>query len=394
MNPQGETLADYYWEVQKLRLEAGTTSGSARALRDLGIIYLRIGQYEEAQAALTRGLAQERADPKLWFYAGLAEEVLDRPSAALAIYERSPFLSTSSLHSRATKGRIAWLQEAMMRAAFETAMTRGTLPPSDSLPPLTYAVFPLACSSASPAYTALGSGLGALLSHDLNQIRNVSAVDAERVRAALTVASASGAPDVRMVARTLQAGKVIEGTCTLAADNTLAVNLVLHDFAEGQTFTLEDAAPLDQIFPLEDRLIDQIIDVTRLWVPNRAHRMPAPSSEALIAYSQGLEHEQAGRLAQSLQAYTQSVAVYPRFTPASIRQEVVRDKALAESAAPEDLVALLIRLERATGAHVLPARLQKLDNTINAGIMPGQDNRKLPPGTVGELPSPPRPTGQ
>ena len=49
-----------------------------------------------------------------------------------------------------------------------------------------------------------------------------------------------------------------------------------------------------------------------------------------MAYSQGLEHEEAGQLEQSAVFYQQALTLYPRFTLAGTRSETLENKILAQ----------------------------------------------------------------
>ena len=146
-NPQKESLSEYYWEAQNLRQIADNTPRGTEALRDLGVIYLRTGYFEKGYDALSLSLVRDRSDPKRWFYSGLALELLERPDPALATYERFLSLSSSSIFTRATRGRVAWLRGTRDQEHFEQLLRRETVPSSDSLAPNTYAVFPLDCTT-------------------------------------------------------------------------------------------------------------------------------------------------------------------------------------------------------------------------------------------------------
>lgn len=400
LSPQREALSEYYWEVQNLRMQAGKASESTQAWRDLGVIYLRTGHFEEADDVLSRAIAQDRSDPKLWFYAGLTQELLDRQEAALATYEQAPMLSATSLYSQAMKGRIAWLQDEQLRRTLEALLAQDALPPPDRLSPGSYTVFPLVCQGGRAEYADLGKGLSELISRDLDQLRGIDVVEPGSVRKAFERASAmQGRTDMARpvwVGRLLGAGKIVGGTCAISVDDRIEVDLVLRDLIEDRVITVSAQEHLEDVPLLEKNLMDKLIDELRIWLPNRERRIPVTSVslEALVAYSQGLAREDAGDLEQSAAFYRQALALYPRFTLAAVRTEVVENKILARGADKKDLVDLVVRLESyAVTPYLLDTRLQYLGRSIGSGFIPGQDTRKLPPGNVGELPAPPRPVG-
>ena len=398
VHPQREALSEYYWDVQNLRMRIGKSSTRAQALRDLGVIYLRTGHFEEAHGVLARSLAQDRSDPKLWFYTGLSQELLDKTEAALATYERSPSLSASSIYSRAMKGRIAWLQDEKTRLMLEELLAREPIPSSDSLSPAAYAVFPFVCQGGLAEYGVLGKGLSDLISRDLGRLRGIKVVDPYRVKRAVEITSAvrgqtEGAGPIQ-VGQRLGVGKIIEGRCIVGTDNSIEVDLVLHDLIDNRVISVSAEGRLENVFLLEESIIDGLVDTLRIWLPNRDRRIQVPPSglDALMAYSQGLEHEEAGQLEQSAVLYQQALTLYPRFTLAGTRSETVENKILARGTDKEDLVDLLVRLESFTVTpYMLDTRIQNLGSSLGSGFVPGPDTRKLPPGNVGELPAPPRP---
>ena len=394
-HPKREALSEYHWEVQTLRMEIGTSSTGAQALRDLGVIYLRTGHFEEAQDVLSRALVYERLDPKIWFYQGLAQELIDSTKAALTTYERYPYLSESSVYSRAMQGRIAWLKDARTRLEMAASLAQDSIPSSEGLSPKIYAVLPLACASAGDEFSVLGTGLSELLSRDLGQVRGIEIVEPRRVRMALDVVSGPpGRTDVAphvQVGRLLGAGKIIEGTCRVSRDGRIVVELVHRDLIEEQVISVSGEGRLEDVASLEKKLFDGLLEQLGIFLLNPDRTIQA-SLEALMAYSQGLTHEEAGQLERAAAFYRRAVAHAPRFVLAAIRQEAVEDKMLAQGADREELLALVYQLESyAATPYLLEARLLNMAGSIGSSYVPGQDNRKLPPGNVGELPAPPRP---
>ena len=145
LSSQPESLSDYYWEVQQLRLRAGKASGDVEALRDLGIIYLRTGYYEEANEVFTAATELDRANPRLWFYMGLSREMLGDEQGALAVYRQAPTLSNVSIYSKAMKGRMEWLQGKSLQDAPLTRVGENGILASGSLADDVLIVLPFEC---------------------------------------------------------------------------------------------------------------------------------------------------------------------------------------------------------------------------------------------------------
>ena len=142
--------------------------------------------------------------------------------------------------------------------------------------------------------------------------------------------------------------------------------------------------------------MDRLIDELQIWIPNRERRLPLTGIEqdAFLAFSQGIRLEDQGNLEMSLSQYRRTLRLSPNFTLVEQKIEALIDKTLARGEGKAELLALINRLEsQLPTQHLLNARLHRLGSTINAGTIPDQDTRKLPPGNIGELPAPPRPAG-
>lgn len=386
---QREALSDHYWEVQTLRLQASRAASRTQALRDLGVIYLRTGHFEAAHEVLTTAQAASRGDAKLRLYTGLAQELTGNEEAAFTTYQRAPSLSGTSIYSQAMRGRLAWLQEALTRRRLD-AMQGQTIPP-DSLSETLYAVFPFECEGAA-AYTVLGRGVSDLVSHNLDQLQSVEALETSRVQE--TLAMTGG--DNRRVAQLLGAGNIVEGTCTVDAGGQIDVALHYVDLLNDQRESVTGQDQVANIFALEARLVDAFIETLQLWVPGRARRVQVPQSTlpVLMAHSRGLAHEAAGRLGDAAAAYSEALTLDPRFIPADVRYDVVEQKLLAQVTDDDSYIALVEWLEANVAlSAMLDARHRTLGRSLDAALVPGLDDRKLPPGNVGELPVPPRPVG-
>ena len=399
IDPHEESLSDYYWEIQNLRMQAKHGSLSTEAWRDLGVIYLRTGYYDEAEEVLSRAIAQDRSDAKLWFYAGLAQELNGKKNAALVRYQQAPTLSFTTLYNQAIKGRIAWLQDESLLSSIDRSAVEDSLNVQGQSRADTYAVLPLHCQGAPPEYAHIGKGLSELISRNLDQLRDIDTLDPFQVRKVERSAVSKGLMDQDrddLMARVLGGRRIVRGVCKISSDLNSNLELEIHDLVGNEVISIAVEERLENTSILESTLMNQLIDALRIWVPNRERRLPltAINLEALAAYSQGLDLEDEGNLEQSLRFYRQSLLLHPPFALAESKIESVRHKILAQGNNKEELIDLLVKMEAFMAApHLVNARRTQLGQSMNAGITPGPDTRKLPPGNVGELPMPPRPTG-
>ena len=397
-NPHRELLSEYYWESQNYRYSGGNDAAGAEAPRDLGVLYLRTGYPEMALDVLTRSLAQDRTDPKRWLYAGIAQELLGRQTAALATYERFLSLTSGSIYTRAMRGRAAWLRDATTTEALVEAARGTDTMQFDAEASGRYAVFPIDCVSDRPQFASLGLGLADLLSYEMESLRNVDMVEPHLVRLAYDAAgeavSLTGTTRPVWAGRALGAARILGGSCQIASNGNLEIDLVLRDLNSVDVYSVNGTSQVDQIAALEQDLVRELATQLRIWIPDRANQGVGrrPTLDAFMAYSNGLASEGNGDFEASFALYSQALANHPSFTLAEVRRTAVENRLLARAETPDDFIELVVRLEAlAARGGVLDSGITQLESTLGSSFVPGQHGRKLPPGSIGELPTPPSP---
>ena len=382
-----------------MRMEANDELRSTRALRELGTIYMKMGLFNEANEALTLAISEDRSDPKVWLYSGLAQELLDNPAEALSRLKRAPGRSQTSIYSNAIKGRIAWLEESEFLKKANELTELDTPVEGSSLDENLYVVLPFTCVINEQQYKDIGVGLSALIAHDLDQIQGINFVDVDITRLAYfqNPEVAAGTPEEKAIwaARLFGAQNVIGGDCILNDDSILNIDFVLRDVRSQNIISLSIQENINNIPALETTIIDQLLEELRIYVPNRERRMPVAglNLETLLALSNGLVSEDERDLANSIRQYQRVLAQAPSFTSARIRLDRAMHKQLSAGETRDQLLGLLERLESDTGGTtLLDSRALQAGGNLNAGFSPDQLTRKLPPGTIGELPLPPSPT--
>lgn len=399
LSNQQESMSDYYWEVQQLRLRAGKASGDVEALRELGVIYLRTGYYQEAHDVFTAAVELERADPKLWFYMGLSSEMLGNEQEALAVYSQAPTLSNVSIYSKAMKGRMEWLQGKTLQQPSAPLGQNGILA-SGSLNDDVLIVLPFECEGQGVEFTDLGKGISQLIGHNLDQLQGVDLVNYTLVNEARQqyreLDNRDDIDESAWIAGLLGAGKVVEGTCEIDTNNRISIDIFLEDIVENDLVAINAEDFLQNMPELERTIMDRLIEGLRVWIPNPERRTPlnGVNLETMLAFSDGLSSEDQGDYDQSIEYYNQALSLSPRFVLAEVRLDAVNNKILARGTSPDDLKNLLVYIESLVPTPgLLNTRLSQTGQAMSSGYIPGEDARKLPPGNVGELPAPPSPAG-
>ncbi len=399
--PYQESVSDYYWDIQKLRQLAQDDAHAVEAWREIGVIYTRTGEFTLAERALSRALLQERGDSRLWFYAGVVQELQGNNRVALERYREVPVLSDNSIYNQAIRGRIALLEKGeLQRLLVEEGASEIMGDKQD------YAVLSMACEGMPAQYEKLGKVISEVLSRNLDQIRDVNVLDQQKVRMVEQLitgkdgsgqaAPASSSDVEEVLTQMFGVQKFFRGTCRLADNNLLEIQLQYEDRESGQTLAFEAADRLQNMPEIESELMNSIVDGLEIWIPSRERRLPLTRAnlETLSAYCSGTELEEEGRLNASLGFYAEAYNLDPGFALAEAKIEFIQNQILVGGEGPAELMGLLQRVEsEEAGARLMDVRTNQAIQAINAGITPGQDTRKLPGANIGELPTPPVPTG-
>ena len=395
-----EAMADYYWRAQVLRMEANSDTRATKALLELGLIYLKTGNLQEANEAFTLAISQDRSNPKLWFYSGLSQEFLGNRTEALSRLKRAPGRSQNSVYSQAIKGRIAWLEEfELLENVANLANSEEAIDPGSTLRNL-HVLKPINCNSAIEELDELGLGLTTLIAHDLDQIQGIDFFDVGLTRIAYE--QSSGLPESAVkeqalwAAKLFNARKFISNSCDISPDGTIQLEFNIIDISTENEITLSLSENINNISELETSMIDNLLSELRIYVPNRERRMPAAglSLEALKLLSDAIRFESEGEFSRSIQHYDQVLRMHPNFTTARVSYEKVSTKELSLGKSNAELYELLYRLEStSSNSNLLSIRSQNARSGFNKGFFIGPEARKIPPGAVGELPLPPNPTG-
>ncbi len=400
-------------DIRELQRRLVTNPDDVDALRDLGVLYFRTRNYQQAQQYLERAASANTQDAKTLFYLGMTNESLGERNRALALYSDYTEFSPLSPYRGLMEGRYRGLTLEIIREQFHTLVQQESQLGERRALPNTVAVFPLVFQGGDPRYSALGLGLSEMMIIDLGQVKQLRVVERIRIDALLDElrfgeSKAVDPATAPRLGRLLTAGRIVSGAYSVSTDRSLRTDVAYYDVA-AQRFpapvTLSDG--LDNLFALQkDIVLDVVkrmgITLTSLERENIL-RMPTRNLQAFIAYSIGLEKEDQGDFTAAAVYYRQAVTLDPGFGPAKSRAQASEALSLA-GGSQEQAYASAQRLDpplRAQGTggtrELLNSRLGRLGEGIESGFVPGQDNRKGPEsaatggGAVGRLADPPSP---
>ena len=390
-----------HWDVEHLRMQIRHDPSNAEALHTLGVIYLHAGRYVEAGNLLQQALSIDETNPETWLYLGLSQELLGRTEAALETYRQARLLSRSSPFDPAIQGRYRVLRQQEDRQRLDETPAETLEGPAF---PERIVVLPITCLGTQRAEADLGRGLGALVSQDLSQIPDAEVIVSFRVRRLLGEPGRNtedlDSTRYLQAARLFGAGRVVEGRCALTANDQIRLDLTLHDLTLNQRLSASGTEQLQNVVLLEKEVVGQLIEQTGIWAtrprdlpPSLVRQAAASGLPALLALSEGLAYEEAGKYEQAAAAYRRAAALYPAFTLAAERAEAVADAGAVQGTDAQELLRLATRIgTNISTRDLVEARLLQLGWNVGTGFAPDPNSRRLPSQNLGELPEPPRPS--
>lgn len=396
-----EDPAAYEKDVARLQRRLLERPDDPEALRDLGVIHVRTRQYAQGRDYLQRSFSWKPDDAKTLFYLGLSTEVLGQRDTAIRAYEKYAEMPRTSQYRRLMQGRFHQLmrnvvrEEARSLAAMDSDLA-DQAPTSENI----VAVFPLAYQAGDERYAALGRGLAEMVSVDLANIRNLRLVERVRLQALLDelqlgtsgIVDPSTAP---RVGRLLGAGRVIGGGYSVVGRRDLHVGAAVARAGGEAAGDVSATGDLNQLFALEKRLVFDLIDALGVQLTpqeqDAIELVPTRNLQAFLAFSRGLEQEDAGSFGAAASSYRQASRIDPAFSIASERAE--RAESMEAAASVEQVMTAAASIERVGPGDIgmLQNRLQLLNASLGAHVIPGPDMRMPAQEVFQPLPAPPPP---
>ncbi len=201
--------------------------------------------------------------------------------------------------------------------------------------------------TADPAYDVMSKGLAEMMITDLVAWDGVTVVERAKLESVLTELSLQQTrafdPATRAKVGTLLGAKyVITGSLLPDGKTGLIVDARIVDVGTGRDLGSARAADQkDRIFDLEQRLVEQLTEQIDLKITRKTERRKAfvPSMSVLLAYSNGLELADQGKLAEADQALFAVVSKNPLMSLARETRMQLLEKLEASKRRGQDLTA-------------------------------------------------------
>ena len=404
-----EDLADYQAELRRLMREAAENPEDPEPFREMGVIYMRGEAYAQANENLEKAYARDRDDPKTLYYLALSNEKLDKTQTALRLYGQYEDVPQSSPYRALMEGRHGWLMREVAREEMQRLLAEEDTLSTNRLVPHAVAVFPLTFLGEESRYAPIGRGLAEMTSVDLANVKGLIVVERVRLQALLNELELARSEYVDpetapRVGRLLAAGRIVGGTYDVQNED-LRVEASLWDTerATMPEFEQEEGA-LRNYFRLQKQLVFSLLDQMGIELSpeerEQIEYVPTENLQAFLAYSRGLEQEDAGNFAAAAQYYREASQLDPGFEEAGDKAEAME---YTSEVAGTFGTALGAALELEPPVQVgdvidpLEVRVRQLNDNIGSLFVPGLESREpageatLGGASLGGLPDPPPP---
>jgi tetratricopeptide (TPR) repeat protein len=406
------TTADYRERLPELEALTIREPANADALRDLGEAYAQLQRFEPARQALQSAYALDASDPKTLYYLGVAHEGAGAEAEALFVLDQYERVSPDSPYRPLMEARHTTLRRAVARRELRTMLTMedglATERAGDAV-----AVFPFIYRGSEPRFQPLGRGLGEMVTVDLATIGRLTVVERVRMQALLEEIdlSRSDAFDPQTaprLGRLVQSSRVVGGSFDVVGGD-LQTDVVVWEWkAEPEPRLSEHASDVSALFRLQKEIVFDLIRELGIELTpserDRIERIPTRDIQAFLAFSRGLQEEDAGNFAAAAEQFGQAAALDPGFDLAAARA----GEAEAMSSAGGTVSAALGAGKAASGSSgrggaggpsgpvdLLGSRLSNMNESIGSHIVPTEETRSgevpFEPPVIEPIPDPPPP---
>jgi tetratricopeptide (TPR) repeat protein len=319
--------------IARLERARASAPGSEPAQRAIGIAYFKANRFVEAREALQRAVSMAPLDGVAALYLGLTAEAQNDFPAARTAYDS--YLKVGK--TRGVKNQIAERLTVIARKEHESAAKLAIARERElsSVPgsPRTVGVLPFVFSGSDTSLRPLERGFAELVATDLSRSAQITVVERDRLQALLAEMRLTPAADdgSARFGRILQAGRLVGGNILQLGTDQLRANAFLLNVQTAQTqgTAATDQQPIDQLFTLEKNIVLRLfadMDVTLTTAERNAiEQRPTRSLAAFLAYSQGLEAQDAARFDEAARFYDNAVRLDPSFRPAQQRGQEVKN---------------------------------------------------------------------
>jgi tetratricopeptide (TPR) repeat protein len=403
-------------EIKRLILKLRKNPNDINSLQELGIISLKIFEYEKAKYFLELAFNLDSLNMKTIFYYGLSFEFLNKEKEALELYQKNVDKIEQSPFSEQIKGRYFYLSREMIREKIQKKLDQNKRFAEIELDEKKMVVFPLFYTGDDREYALFSRGLNELMINDLKQIKGLSIVERFYLMVLmqkLKVGQTWGMDDkaIRKISKLLGTGQVVSGVYNIEDKNTLNIRIDYWNLNNNRfPISASKVDVINNIFLIEKRIVFSIITKMGIKLSQEKRKsilkMPTLNVHAFLSYCKGLEKEDMGELNEAFYYYNKAEKIDPRFKLASKK---VKETRMLKNVGYSK-VTVLAEVDKIKSKYfpdegivnLVNDRLQNISHSLGVSFIPSQDSRETLEEAINagsivqlkDLPDPPEPPGK
>jgi TolB-like protein len=326
--------------ISKLERAKASDPSSQVVVRNLGIAYFRTAppRLTEARAALQQAVSMNPRDGVAALYLGLvAEAQNDLPAARRAYESYVAFGKTRGVKDQ-INARLAVIARKENEENAKRAIAQEQALSASPGPRTTVAVMPFRFTGTDTSLKPLERGMAELIVTDLSRASALKVVERTQLQALLDEISLQQRQGVAAgtgvrAGKILQAGSLVGGSISQLQGDQLSttanVTSVQTTQAVGSGYSGQST--LDQLFTAEKNIVLKLFQDLGVNLTtaerNAIEQRPTRSIAAFLAYSRGLELQDAGRFDDASRAYDNALRLDPGFVSAQQKSQEAKNAA-------------------------------------------------------------------
>jgi TolB-like protein len=361
------------------------------AIRDLGVAFYLMNEFELANQFLIKAYNRSPADRITVYYLGLLYEKVHNKQKSIELYETHSIRSPETALDYDIENRLwALLQQQKNEKIKKLALKHGL----ERVSPNTIAVIYFVTDNTNEKGKLLREGLLDLLINDLTRAEGLTVADRLSIlfiKNHLNIRDAELAlpKTAKRFGHILHSRFVIQGALYLE-NKTVKIQPVITDIKNGKRIHLSIiTGPIKDFFQMEEKLLVLISEYLRPMTDENSVSIKRRdlAIDLFFNYCQGLLQEKKGNWSLALKIYRNIVKKEPDMILAKKAVRRMEAWRLVKNVQPSFSYILernQIPYEKASGFQTITAlartelsdRLHRTSSQINRGLSPGIDSRK------------------
>ncbi len=335
-------------EIYVAQQQVKENPGDVTAIRNLGILYYKAGEYPKALKLLTKANQIGPQNGRTLCYLGLTFESLNKNEKALAIYSRDVQPTMDFPLGKWLEGRKIYLLREQKKSQALQQLQRNGGKDNFDIDKNKVLITPFNFHGADSKYSFLGRGMIEWISHNLRQVPQIHLVDQLQIRTVTSELQKRMAMlqteqnFVRLLGKIFNAKIVLSGGFNVLDGKQIVFDVTYWDVTSDEiphshTYSKE----ITGLSVLKNELVNGILKQAGVQVADRNREQimskRSPELPAFISFSAGVSKEDSGDYREALLFYEKALEIDPAIPACKSKIEIMK-KLLISQQDPERIL--------------------------------------------------------